>query len=229
MQLDICLKFRPYIVGLLALSPSAADACIDIAPFVVEDIRQADVVFTGTLSDYEVKEGPKRYSLNKYGLLTFHVDGVLKGEIERDVQIYWWNSTFNMPEKMDLGERMIVAVVSSDKSLPLRRASAYVIGSMRPDLLQVLQAPCSASFTFPYNVDTEVNLRAVLAGGDPGDYDYFRQAENRLEITRADLAEQREWRRSSILFSLFGLMLLGIMAVWVMRLRKRLSAKRERL
>lgn len=206
------------LAALLAIMPAAAEACIDIAPFAVEDIREADVVLTGELIDYETVAGPKDYSLNEYGLLTFRVDGVLKGKVAREVQLYWWNSTFGMPEEMDEGERMIVAAADTAKPLPLQVGSAYVQGSTRPELLNVLQAPCSAPFIFPYAESTAENIKSLLRGENPGKYDYFRSSEKQAERKREEAVQELKWR---IVVLLLALSLLACATVEVGRRRKR--------
>lgn len=208
------------LVALFATIPATAEACIDIAPFVVDDIRKADVVLTGKLIDYEIIDGPKEYSLNKYGLLTFRVEGVFKGKVARDVQLYWWNSTFNMPEQMDEGKRMIIAAVDTGKPLPLRSGSAYVQGSMRPDLLNVLQAPCSAPFIFPYTETTVVNVASVLRGENPGKYDYFRSSQKQAKRTRGETGRELKWRVVAFVLAL-SLSVYGL--IQVLRRRKRLA------
>lgn len=194
---------------LIAFVPRIASACIDYAPMVVEDVREADVVFTGTLIDYEVVTSPKN---RKYGLLTFSVDGVLKGKVPRELQLYWRNSTFGMPIVMDEGERMIVAAVRPGKVLPLRVGSAFELSSMRPDLLQVLQAPCSHEFIFPYAKGSATNIQKILNGEDvPANYDYFPGREERRKRLeeRREQVERAQARKPYIVAGGVALFLLG--------------------
>lgn len=193
---------------------STATACIDIVPFEINDIRHADLVFNGTLVDYRVAEGPKSYSLNKYGLLTFRVDTVIKGKPPRTVQLYWWNSTFSLPETMDVGERLIVAAIDSGKRLPLRGASGYVQSSMRPDLQQVLQAPCSVPFLLPYAEPSAANVVKVLRGQEAGDYNYFGSDESKdepEEQAEANDSESPAWRIAALAFALC---FMGFLLIW---------------
>lgn len=66
---------------------SAAQACIDIAPFEIEDIRQADAVFTGQLVAYEPVSPGRPGSPDDYGLLTVRVDKVIKGKVRKKLQL----------------------------------------------------------------------------------------------------------------------------------------------
>jgi len=218
-------SFRPIFRTILAVQlicvASTATACIDIVPFEIDDIRHADAVFTGTLIDYHVAEGPKRYSLNKYGLLTFRVDTVIEGKLPRTIQLYWWNSTFSLPESMDGGQRLIVAAVDSGKRLPLRGASAYVQSSMRPDLQQVLQAPCSAPFLLPYTEPSVANVVKVLRGQETGDYDYFRSDEPEEEAEKRPEASNSKNRVWLIAALAFALSFMAIMLSWARDWRNR--------
>jgi hypothetical protein len=141
------------VFGLsLGFEPQPIQACWTDAPFRPVDARQADAVFTGRLLKYE------RVSFNgqgHYGLLTIRVEIVLKGQIAGDVQLYWVNSTFALPAEWTRGENLLAAVI---------RANHPGLPTGRPDLLQILQAPCSSPFIFPSSPDNIETMQAVLAG-----------------------------------------------------------------
>ena len=159
--------------------PQSAIACRTYAPFQIEDIARADVVFTGQLIRYDLVSPGRSNSLDEYALLTVRVDKVLKGNASGDVQLYWWNSTFGVPKKLQRDGRILIAAVSADRTgLPLRGPSATVFPSRRPDLLQVLQAPCSTAFILIDTAKGEENVRAVLRGEPAGPYDYFTPDKN---------------------------------------------------
>lgn len=150
----------------LLLLPNAAEACIDIAPFEIEDLRQADAVFSGRLVRYEIVSPGRSNTLDEYGLVTVQVDQVFKGKASGQVQLYWWNSTFGMPEELLVTEPALFAAVRSDsEGLPLRGPSATIFPSRRPDLMRVLQAPCSGKFILPYSKNDANDVRAILNGG----------------------------------------------------------------
>jgi len=166
--------FRFAAAALIA-GPLPAAACMMKAPFQIEDIAQADAIFTGRLIRYELVSPGRANSLDEYGLLTVRVDKVLKGKVSGDVQLYWWNSTFGVPKTLPFDGPIIVAASGVERTgLPLRGPSATVFPSRRPDLLQVLQAPCSSPFILPYVAKSEDNIRAVLRGETVAPFNYIR-------------------------------------------------------
>lgn len=205
MSSSFRLILRTLLAAQLICAASTAAACIVSVPFEINDIRQADLVFTGTLIDYRVEEGPKSYSLNKYGLLTFRVDTAIKGQSPRTIKLYWWNSTFSLPKNMDEGQRLIVAAINPGKRLPLLGPSGYEQNSMRPDLQQVLQAPCSVPFLLPYDKASVANVVKVLRGQEAGDYEYFRSKEpkdNPKEQPEKSDSERPAWRIAALALAL---------------------------
>lgn len=160
----------------VATLPQSASACMTDAPFHIEDIRQADVVFSGQLIHYEVVSPGRPDSLDEYGILTVRVSEVFKGKVSGDVKLYWWNSTFGMPKTMERKQPIMIAATRADsEGLPLRGPSATVFATRRPDLLQVMQAPCSDPFILAYSEMGAANIRTILGGGKVKPYDYFTE------------------------------------------------------
>jgi hypothetical protein len=167
------LPVRP-IVGAAAavlftlafgLEPQPAQACFMNTPLLPKDARRADIVFTGRLLKYERVSPDPSLKLRSYGLLTIRVETVLQGQIAGDIQLYWENSTFGIPTEWTRGEDLLVAAIHADRpGLPLRGPSATIFPSRRPDLFQILQAPCSSPFIFPSSPDNIETMQAVLAG-----------------------------------------------------------------
>ncbi|MEO9599540.1 hypothetical protein [Parasphingorhabdus sp.] len=142
------------------------------AEFEVEDIRQADAIFSGSVLSYEIVSSSNPGTLEDYGLIKVRVEESLKGDIAGDVQLYWWNSTFGMPEELNLTDPALFAVVApGENSLPLRGSSATIFPSRRPDLLQVFQAPCAGAFMLPYASGSAENVRRILQGESIDLYD----------------------------------------------------------
>jgi hypothetical protein len=175
--------------------PNSANACIDIAPFEIEDIRQADAIFGGKIIRYERVSPGRPNSLDDYGLLTVRVDEVLKGHVRGEVQLYWWNSTFGVPEEEIESSVLIAAVDAKRKMLPLRGASATVFPTRRPDLLQLMQAPCSSPFLLDYTDQTVGNVRKILRGEAVGPHDYFWMRQAAKRKAHALAANKSETRR----------------------------------
>ncbi len=76
-----------------------------------------------------------------------------------------------MPKTIDKAGPIIVAGIRADgKRLPLRGPSATSFPSQRPDLLQILQAPCSSAFILDYSPKEEELIEGILAGGSGKQY-----------------------------------------------------------
>jgi len=154
------------IIFLLLISPwfsNSASACVVFAPLVDSDIKHADIIFQGKLTNYELVSEGKGRSLGDYGILSFRVTDVIKGSVENEVQIYWHNSTFGMPDSIKKNKEYLVAAVKADHSgLPLRGPSATILGTQRPDLYRLMQAPCSEPFMFFKSKESQEIISAIL-------------------------------------------------------------------
>jgi hypothetical protein len=164
----------PLLWIIFVCASESASACIDIAPFEIEDIRHADFVFSGEPVAYERASPTTPDTLGDYGLLTVRVEKAVKGNISGKVQLYWWNSTFGVPKDFSAPKQVLIAAVrAGHASLPLRGPSATIFPSQRPDLLQIMQAPCSSPFVLKYSEQSEADIRTILAGGSPAPHNYF--------------------------------------------------------
>lgn len=174
MQFDLAKCAMTLALLTIAGLPQPAIACRMVAPFHLEDLKQADTVFTGKLVRYQRISPGRPDTLDDYGLLTVQVSKVFKGKVSGDVQLYWWNSTFGVPKTVDKPGTILIAAVAPDtKPLPLRGSSATVFGTRRPDLLQVMQAPCSSPFILSSSKSLEDNVRTILRGGVAAPYSPF--------------------------------------------------------
>lgn len=180
-------------------SANAANACIDIVPFEIEDIRQADAIFSGKLVRYERVSPGRPNSLDDYALLTIRVDRVIKGKVAGEVQLYWWNSTFGVPETKEIETPLLIAAVTAKRQiLPLRGGSATVFPTRRPDLLQLMQAPCSSPFLLDDTEQNVENVRMLLRGEAVGPHNYSAvqtaESERRYKVQIEHRAQMKTLR-----------------------------------
>jgi hypothetical protein len=217
---------RLIFLPVLLLMPHSANACITFAEFEMEDIRKADLLFSGSVLRYEIVSSRRPGEFKEYGLITVRVRETLKGDIGGDVQLYWGNSTFGMPEELRLTDPALFAAVAPGKNtLPLRGGSATIFPSRRPDHLQVLQAPCAGAFMLPYARGSAENVRKILAGGSVDYFDNFDPDVN--VIFRTTPASHRTERAFSIAMVSGAIVLVSLMvsAFWIwLRRRRRASA-----
>lgn len=158
-------NFVSSLVALAALSASA-QACITEAPFVIDDIKSADAIFIGDVTRYSV-EGCDPDDFRRllcYALVDVDVSETLFGEERGNWTLYWWNTTFGVPDDWEYESPLIFAGRwNKSRGLPLRGGSATVYASNRPDLLQVLQAPCSQPFFLAADQETVAQVRSLIA------------------------------------------------------------------
>lgn len=162
-------------------------------------------------------------SLADYGLLTVHVDTVIKGTVPKKVQLYWWNSTFGLPESLEIETPLLIGAVSAEgQNLPVRVGSATVFPTRRPDLLQLLQAPCSEPFLLDDTSQNVENVRTILGGGSVTPYDYFaiRAAEARRRRAGAEDAEAEAVFGMTVLGRFVAVFAAIALAAWFVTRRK---------
>ncbi|MEC9470762.1 MAG: hypothetical protein VYA18_13660 [Pseudomonadota bacterium] len=170
-----------------------ANACITFAQMDSSDVKFADVVVVGKIRNYKIVEDPKvreiqkkrcenkktaddryckmRSFLSDYAQFQIEVDTVLKGEPDESVSVTWDNSTFGEPISLgEENERFLIALRAANSNMPpLRGPSAFISANPSPELLTVLQAPCSSPFIFKFPGETASKVKDILDGKDPGD------------------------------------------------------------
>lgn len=136
-------------LAMLAVSGGTAIPCVMAARFEITDIRTADLVVRGEVVEFSKVGFGEERPLEHYGLIRLKVIETWKGEEREEWELYWWNSTFGIPEDWQFGAEVVIAAIDPSRPQPpLRGPSATVRGTVRPDLHQVLQAPCASPFVF---------------------------------------------------------------------------------
>lgn len=182
------LKHLLMIAGAAAslLGTAPAHGCMTDAALNLEDVRYADVVLVGRISNYRIIRdmefrrnklaSPKLsaeerafYSgagglMSDYARFVVNVDQVLRGKVPPSIVVTWDNSTFGEPDKMMPGPYLLALRRSSSRVPPLRGPSATVSPSREPSRLTVLQAPCSGAFIFGSESGEARVVRQMLKG-----------------------------------------------------------------
>ncbi|MCL9999800.1 MAG: hypothetical protein NBV68_10505 [Erythrobacter sp.] len=184
----------PLALCAFLVGTSAAHACSDFRPFAIEDVRHADVVFTGTLARYaRVDRNPPAVP-GPYGQLTIDVAEVIKDSVPRRVELAWFNSTFGIPEQRPTDIPLVIAAIRVDEDMP-------------GPVWRVLQSPCAPPFLMDDTPRSRADVRKALDGGPvpPGDY---------FALQNAALRTQAEQAHEAPVFGTFSLGLLAaILAV----------------
>ncbi|WJR66920.1 hypothetical protein QTA58_22470 [Neorhizobium sp. CSC1952] len=174
------------ILGCLVASNNPASACVTRARLDLADVKFADVVVIGRISDYEhvldpdarkrredmmgTAPEPLRAILGKqsrflsdYVRFQVNVDEVLAGDAPNVFPVTWDNSTFGEPEIIEPGSYLIAVRKSGAQRPPLRGASATIVPTPEPDKMTVLQAPCAAAFFFDAESEEAQGIRRILS------------------------------------------------------------------
>lgn len=172
-------------LSLACLASESAVACRIWASTVLEDVRHADVVVVGRISDYRIirDEAFRRRMLSNprltpemrriyqgagsllpdYARFDILVDEVLVGQAPRRLSVTWDNSTFGEPEQMARGPFLIALRRPSSPQPPLRGPSGTIRPSPVRNLFTVLQAPCAGAFIFESASDDASAVRRIIA------------------------------------------------------------------
>ena len=172
-------RLWPAAVLLFGLIVSeSAQACMMEAPLVPADVKFADVVVIGRITNYQIvldqefrrKGGytdpeltTKPVFMSDYARFEVSVDEVLRGEAPRTLIVTWDNSTFAEPETMPPGPYLIALRKPGSNMPPLRGPSATISANPEPNVLTVLQAPCAPAFILPNGDKDAAAIRKILA------------------------------------------------------------------
>lgn len=162
--------FLSAIALLFSGSGTAVEACIVSVPLHIEDVRHADVVVVGRITDYRLVLDPvvrarrkadvarnpevwKRFGdqtrfLPDHARFRIEVEEVLYGEAPDMLVATWDNSTFAEPDSLAPGPYVIALRNPQSGTPPLRGPSAVVGPAPEPGTLTLLQAPCARPFLF---------------------------------------------------------------------------------
>lgn len=179
---------RSWCVALTALSFVLASepvhACRVRALLDLNDVKYADVVLVGRVSNYQIVRDVefrrekladpkhpldllKTYEstaslMSDYARFDIQVNQVLTGKAPTRLAVTWDNSTFEIPEKMASGPFLIALRKPSSEIPPLRGPSATILPSREPGSMAVLQAPCSSPFIFESTSNEARTVRLIL-------------------------------------------------------------------
>jgi hypothetical protein len=165
--------------------PAVSHACrIYVGP-TLEDVRFADVVVVGRVSNYRIVrddafrrrmlasphlsedmrrmyEDPRESLLPDYARFDIQVDEVLVGPSPTTLSVTWDNSTFDEPDRMAAGPYLIALRRPASPSPPLRSPSATIFPSRDANALTLLQAPCSSAFIYEVGSEQARTVRKIL-------------------------------------------------------------------
>jgi hypothetical protein len=177
------LGFVAAILFILGAS-GPASACRIAAQIVLDDVRHADAVLVGRVSNYRIirDEASRQRMLSSpslspalreiyegggallpdYARFDIEVIEVLVGTVPSRLSATWDNSTFGEPEDISAGPFLMALRDPSSAAPPLRGPSATVFANAEPALPTLLQAPCASPFLFEIDSSEAAEIRRIL-------------------------------------------------------------------
>lgn len=154
------MAFWLAVIMMFAIAAAPLQACIVDSPLNPADVKYADAVVTGRISNYRIirdqefgdrmlanprlsKEERAYYSGNEplmsdYAIFDFSVDRTWSGNAAGTVEVKWQNESFEIPQRMAEGPFLIaLSYPNSEKPFPMWDPG---------DATTILQAPCSGAF-----------------------------------------------------------------------------------
>jgi hypothetical protein len=165
------LLFRALLAVSAVAAASVADACITYRESDEADFLEADLIFVGDLTDYEIVTAKDRYFDDELAILTYRVDEVLKGEAGETIRLWWPNSTFGLPESMSQYGATLVGVDQGAAAAEEHWTGwlHYPSRNAITGLPRVHQVPCSGASILPVApVDVATVTRWIAAGKADG-------------------------------------------------------------
>lgn len=152
------------IITILAIIPPA-NACIAFSSLRLADILMADEIFVGEVTDYKLYKPRKDRDLSEYGVITFKVIDNITGKSDSEIkEVYWHNSTFGMPKKLNANKYLVA--ITNNSQPRLRGPSATIFPSQRKDIASLLQAPCSSPFMLEPTKENINKVKTLLSTKD---------------------------------------------------------------
>ncbi|OJW70798.1 MAG: hypothetical protein BGO57_03895 [Sphingomonadales bacterium 63-6] len=201
--------------SFLLLSPTSADACIIFTPAKLEQIRQADVVFTGDIVSYDILEHDGPFFPTETGLITVKVRSTIKGTLPPAVRLTWYNSTFELPSDLLAFRPAILAATYGGSDYP-RGPNLPDAGNPSTDNLILFQPPCSSEFILPHSSAGEEVVRRVLNGGSATFTDLGASTSKvrTVELKAIRRSESPHGVFSGVLAVAFAFLTAGLAMVW---------------
>lgn len=161
---------RLLLRAMLAISAvavaSVANACITYRENGEADFLEADLIFVGDLTDYEIVTTKDGYFEDEMAILTYRVDEVLKGEAGETIRLWWPNSTFGLPEsKRRYGATLVGVEQGAAAEQHWTGWLHYPSRNAITGLPRVHQPGCSGASILPVAPEDVVTVKRWIAAG----------------------------------------------------------------
>lgn len=184
------------------ISVAPAQACIDIQPFRIEGVKNAEAVFIGQPFDFQ--------RIPPLGFLKVRVHSVLKGRPPKIVRLVL-RSNFGIPDHLDLPSEVIIAASRElDDSYYRKILDKGVDRFERSALFHLDGSACSADYILDHTPQNIANIRMIIRGEQVTPHDYRRAINLMAERGYKRRAEAERARRESIRI---GIIVCGVFAL----------------
>lgn len=156
------------LIAVFAVSaPTPAYACVDVAEYDETAFLEADLIFVGELTGYELVTAEDHGFPRDLAVLTFEVTEVLKGKAGRTIRLWWPNSTFGHPPTLG---RYAATLVAADANNAADRKGAVSFQFPSIEAIQsmpvVYQQPCTSEAIFPVSQTDIVTIKRWITAGE---------------------------------------------------------------
>lgn len=207
------------LAASLGASATAVEACVDFREYDETAFLEADLIFVGELTDYELVTVDDHGFARELAVLTYEVNAVLKGKAGRTIRLWWPNSTFGYPPAMPRHASTVVAAIPAERNAPDGGGSVrYPSEAAIRSLPMVHQIACSPASIFPAGPGDIATIKRWIAAGAAD--------ETRLNYdegyTNGEELPLRRTSQPNLLRYAAGALAAGMvmLALWWMRARK---------
>jgi len=163
--------------SLCIISVVPAQACVDIAPFRIEGVKNAEAIFIGQPLDFQRIRGSATAS--DLAFLKVRVHSVLKGQPPQVVRLVW-ESNFGTPYHLDLPSEVIIAASRERDDSRYREILAKGVDRFeRSGLFRLESSTCSSDYILDPTPQNIANIRMIVRSERVPPHDY-RQAINHV-------------------------------------------------
>ena len=213
------MMYRVVLLLALAVLPLPVNACIVAVEADLADIRKADLVIVGSVTDYTVFRG-HRGGISDRAFINVRVHRTLRGRAGGWMRFELDNSTFEVSPELIAYEPALIAATWDDPWSSFSRQNDNApFTAPRPSMMTVMRPPCAATFILPApEQEHDGIIQAALAGGSLEWDDFARISDAKLVFVPA---EYRAAGQPPVWWPLFAIVLAVTTIPWIALRRSR--------
>jgi len=148
------------VIGLIAVSSDGANACAMVGTLNLDNVRYADIVVVGRLSNYRVHLEQRDSGTWRIGMVDLRIEQVLKGEAPESISVAIDDRGRGLSPRLTDGPQL-VAIRIADSGSP--RGPRSVWGQIIPitevvSRFSVMEEPCEGPFILDAGSDDAITV-----------------------------------------------------------------------